>query len=95
MNQTSTKSPIAAATLEIISARFAKLSTLKRSPDEKPNTLVSTLCYSYISLRCRKHYPEEDTHAAMESNCGRNKLLHFMGRMCLLMRLYSTTHVLA
>jgi len=44
MNQTSTKSPIAAATVEMISERLAKLSTLKRLlPDEKPNTVVSTL----------------------------------------------------
>jgi hypothetical protein len=42
-NQTSTKSPVAAATLEIISERLATLSTLKRLPGEKPNTVVSTL----------------------------------------------------
>ncbi len=43
MNHTSMKSPIAAATVEMISERLAKLSTLKRLPDEKPNTVVSTL----------------------------------------------------
>jgi hypothetical protein len=42
MNQMS-KSLIAAATLEMIRARLATLSTLKRLPGEKPNTLVSTL----------------------------------------------------
>jgi hypothetical protein len=65
MNQTSTKSPIAAATLEIISARLAKLSTVKMSPDEKPNTLVSTLC-SNVSLK--KTLFCKNTCAAMESN---------------------------
>ena len=43
MNHTSTKSPIAAATVEMISERLAKLSMPKRLPDEKPNTVVSTL----------------------------------------------------
>jgi hypothetical protein len=49
MNQTSTKSPIAAAMLEIISERLAKLSTLKRLPGEKPNTVVSTLEHNQVS----------------------------------------------
>ena len=43
MNQTSTKSPIAAATIEMISELLAKLSTLMRVPGVKPNTIVSTL----------------------------------------------------
>ncbi len=68
MNQTSTKSPIAAATLEMISPRLAMLSTLKRLSGEKPNTVVSTLCSSNVSLRCRKHYLEKNTRATMESN---------------------------
>ena len=43
INHTSTKRPIAAATLEMISERLAKPSTLRRVPGEKPNTVVSTL----------------------------------------------------
>jgi hypothetical protein len=43
MNQTSIKSPIAAAMLEIIKERLAMLSTPKRLSGEKPNTVVSTL----------------------------------------------------
>ena len=35
---TSTKGPIAAAMLEIISTRLAKRSTAKRSPEEKSNS---------------------------------------------------------
>lgn len=58
MNHTSTKSPIAAATVEMVSERLAKLSTLKRVPDEKPNTVVSTLVGPLRSGHVAKHKPQ-------------------------------------
>ena len=51
MNRMSTKSPNAAATLEMTSTRFVQLSTTNISPDEKPNILVSTLYSSNVSPR--------------------------------------------
>src|SRR6266404_8006469 len=55
MNQISTKSPIAAAILEMTSARLARLSTLKRLPGEKPNTVVLTLGDNVSSFYGRRH----------------------------------------
>ena len=54
MNQTSTKSPIAAAMLDMINTRLAKLSTANRSPDGKPNTRVDTMS-TLVSLRDKNH----------------------------------------
>ena len=65
MNQMSTKSPIAAATLEIINERLATLSTLKRLPGEKPNTVVSTL-WGIIRSHSRTRQVEGGIYAAME-----------------------------
>jgi len=66
MNQTSTTSPIAAATLEIISERLAKLSMMKRLPGEKPITVVSTLRSTITSDGKRSETKEGDLRGDRE-----------------------------
>ena len=94
MNQMTTKSPIAAAMLEMIRARLATPSTLMRLPGEKPNTLVSTLSCD-VRLRCKNTKEKvlarrwKVTRITNERSCMAQK------RTCLLMLQYSTTRVLA